>query len=573
MTEAEEAAAAELGRLGDDYFRAVHTIDPLNATQLGVTGFDDLLPDPSRDGAARGAARIAAIEQRLAGLDPGLLDQAGQVSHAVLGHLARATRSDLEHGLWEANASAKGYISPQALVFQAVPTALLPDEAAAEGYLRRLRGLAGYFDAMVVRYRQALADGRPSTQIGVRHAIGQLEGYLAKDITADPLAGVALPAAASGNGIRGEVARVVTDEVRPAMRRLLACLRDELLPAARPDGQVGIRFVPGGAEGYQAAVRRHTTTGLTAEQIHQIGLDVLADLRAEWAELGGRVLGTTGVPQILARLRDDPALRFTDSAQIVATVSDALDRAEAARNDWFPAYDIPPCIIEEINPVEAGNSALAYYRPPAAGGARPGAHCLLTTSPQERFAYEYEALAFHESTPGHHLQIATNQTLDLPDFRRYLDAEVCGFVEGWGLYCERLADEMGLYTSDLQRLGMLSFDAWRACRLVVDTGLHHYGWSRSRAIQFMWENTATTRDNVTSEVDRYIAWPGQALAYMIGRREIRRLREEAERDLGPRFDIRAFHGVVLGNGAVPLGVLDQLVSQWSQQVLERGGQA
>src|SRR6185437_12437145 len=263
------------------------------------------------------------------------------------------------------------------------------------------------------RYRQALADGRPSTQIGVRHAIGQLEGYLAKDITADPLAGVALPAAASGNsssaGVRGEVARVVTDEVRPAMRRLLACLRDEMLPAARPDGQVGIRFVPGGAEGYQAAVRRHTTTGLTAEQIHQIGLDVLADLRAEWAELGGRVLGTTDVPQILARLRNDPALRFTDSAQIVATVSDALDRAEAARNDWFPAYDIPPCVIEEINPVEAGNSALAYYRPPAAGGARPGAHCLLTTSPQERFAYEYEALAFHESTPGHHLQIATNQ--------------------------------------------------------------------------------------------------------------------------------------------------------------------
>jgi uncharacterized protein (DUF885 family) len=560
------AAATELGRLGDDYFQTVHTIDPLSATQLGVTGFDDLLPDPSRDGAARGAARIAAIEQRLAGLDPGLLGPAGQVNHAVLGHLARVTRSDLEHGLWEANASAKTYVSPQAMVFQSVPTALLPDLAAAEGYLRRLRGLPGYFDAIAARYRQALADGRRSTQIGVRHAIGQLEGYLAKDIAADPLAGVPLPAQASGNGVRGEAARIVTDQVRPAMRRLLACLRDELLPAARPDGQVGIRFVPGGAEGYRAAVARHTTTGLTAEQIHQIGLDVLAGLRAEWAELGGRVLGTTDVPEILGRLRDDPALRFTDSAQIVATLSDALGRAEAARDDWFPAYDIPHCVIEEINPVEAGNSALAYYRPPAAGGARPGAHCVLTTSPQERFVYEYEALAFHESTPGHHLQIATNQTLDLPDFRRYLDAEVCGFVEGWGLYCERLADEMGLYTSDVARLGMLSFDAWRACRLVVDTGMHHYGWSRSRAIQFMWDNTATTRANVTSEVDRYIAWPGQALAYMIGRREIRRLREQAERELGPRFDIRAFHGVVLGNGAVPLGVLDQLVSQWTQQV-------
>ena len=565
MTEAE--AAAELDRLGDDYFQVVHAIDPLSATQLGVTGFDDLLPDPSRDGAARGAARIAAIEQRLAGIDPARLDDAGRTSHAVLGHLARVTRSDLEHGLWEANASAKGYVSPQAMVFQSVPTAVLGDAAAADGYLRRLRGLAGYFDAIAARYRQALADGRPSTQIGVRHAIGQLEGYLAKDIAADPLAGVTLPA----GGAAPEAARIVTDEVRHAMRRLLACLRDELLPAARPDSQAGIRFVPGGAEGYRAAVARHTTTGLTAEQIHQIGLDVLAGLREEWSALGGRVLGTTDVPEILARLRDDPALRFADSAQIVTTVSDALDRAEAARNDWFPAYDIPHCVIEEINPVEAGNSALAYYRPPAGGGVRPGAHCVLTTSPHERFAYEYEVLAFHESTPGHHLQIATSQMLaGLPAFRRYLDAEVCGFVEGWGLYCERLADEMGLYTSDTARLGMLSFDAWRACRLVVDTGMHHYGWSRSRAVQFMWENTATTRANIVSEVDRYIAWPGQALAYMIGRREIRRLRAQAERDLGPRFDIRAFHGVVLGNGAVPLGVLDQLVGRWSQQVLQGG---
>jgi uncharacterized protein (DUF885 family) len=244
-------------------------------------------------------------------------------------------------------------------------------------------------------------------------------------------------------------------------------------------------------------------------------------------------------------------------------VTDALARAEAARDDWFPAYDIPACVVEEIDPVEAGHSALAYYRPAAAGGARPGAHCVQTTNPGDRYAYEYEALAFHESTPGHHLQIASAQTLPgLPDFRRFLDAEVCGYVEGWGLYCERLADEMGLYTSDLSRLGMLSFDAWRACRLVVDTGMHHYGWSRDRAIEFMWTNTATTRANVISEVDRYIGWPGQALAYMIGRREIRRLRDRAQRELGGRFDIRAFHGAVLGSGAVPLGVLDQLVADW-----------
>ena len=273
------------------------------------------------------------------------------------------------------------------------------------------------------------------------------------------------------------------------------------------------------------------------------------------------------MPDILARLRTDPALRFTDSAQIVATVAGALDRAEAARGDWFPPLAAPPCVIEEIDPVEAGNAPLAYYRPPGAGGLRPGAHCVLTTRPGERFSYEYEALAFHESVPGHHLQIAAAQALPgLPAYRRFLDAEVCGYVEGWGLYCERLADEMGLYTSDVARLGMLSFDAWRACRLVVDTGMHYYGWSRSRAAEFMWANTATTRANVANEIDRYIAWPGQALAYMIGRREIRRLRDRAAAQLGPRFDIRGFHGAVLGSGAVPLAVLDRLVAGWTAAV-------
>src|SRR5215469_2592639 len=216
---------------------------------------------------------------------------------------------------------------------------------------------------------------------------------------------------------------------------------------------------------------------------------------------------------------------------------------------------------------------LAYYRPPAAGGLRPGAHCILTSQPEQRFVYEYEALAFHESTPGHHLQIASAQKLQgLPAYRRFLDAEVCGYVEEWGLYCERLADEMGLYTSDAQRLGMLSFDALRACRLVVDTGMHYLGWSRSRAADFMWQHTATTQANVRNEIDRYITWPGQALAYMVGRREIRRLRELAKARLGARFDIRAFHGSVLGSGAVPLGVLDQVVTRWAEEpaVLGKG---
>jgi uncharacterized protein (DUF885 family) len=560
-------AAAELERLGGEYFTLVHTLAPFAATQLGVSGFDALVPDPSREGAARGAAQIAAVEQRLRAVDTGQLDDAGRTDAAVLAHLAGAARSDLEQGLWEANPSAGGYVSPAATMLQSVPAALLGDPAAVDGYLERLRGLPGFLDAVTARYRQAVAGGRNPAQDGVRQAIDQLAAHLARDLASDALVAVALPATArlGGTGaaaVRERAAGIVAGQVRPAMQRLLDCLRQDLLPVARPDDQAGICFVPGGEEGYLAAVRQHTTTGLTPGQIHQTGLDCLAALREEWAELGGRVLGISGLPGILARLREDPALRFGDTGQIVRTVTGALARAEAARDQWFPRYEIPDCVVEEIDPVEEGNAALAYYRPPAAGGVRPGAFCVLTARPAQRFGYEYEALSFHESTPGHHLQIASAQTLALPAYRRFLDAEVCGYVEGWGLYCERLADEMGLYTSDLQRLGMLSFDALRACRLVVDTGMHYYGWSRARAAEFMWRHTATTRANVENEISRYIGWPGQALAYMTGRREIQRLRGLAERALGPRFDVRAFHGTVLGQGAVPLSVLEQLVTRW-----------
>lgn len=549
----------DLARLSADFFEVQHATDPLTATLLGVEGFDGRLPDPSRAGSQAGATAFAGIEGRLAAIDPSALNEVDGINHAVLSALVSGARSDLEHALWEANASAKSYVSPQAMAFQAVPTAPLPDADATHGYLQRLAGLSDYFDAIAQRYREAKADGRLPTAVGVRHAMSQLSGHLGTDITRDALLHPDLPADGT---VRDNAAAIIADRVRPALRRLLTTLTAELMPVARPDDQVGIRFVPGGAEGYRAAVRRHTTTTLSPAQIHQIGLDCLAELTAEWAELGGRVLGITEPAEIFKKLRQDPALRFERTGQIVAMVTAALRRAEEARPGWFPDYRIPDCVIEEINPLEVNNAPLAYYRPPA-GGTRPGAHCVLTAQPELRFTYEYEALAFHESVPGHHLQIASAQTLTgLPQYRRFLDAEVGAYVEGWGLYCERLADEMGLYTSDIARLGMLSFDALRACRLVVDTGMHHFGWSRSQAASFMQEHTATTQANVDNEIDRYIAWPGQALGYMIGRREIVRLRTQAQQRLADRFDIRDFHAAVLGNGAVPLNVLDQIVSRW-----------
>jgi uncharacterized protein (DUF885 family) len=477
----------------------------------------------------------------------------------VLTVLTRGAGQDAHHSLWAANASAKGYVSRQGLVFQAVPAMTIADADGAARYESRLAGIGGFLTALGERYAEEAARGRVPTELGVRHAVDQLEGYLALPLDDDAL----LAPARHDPAVRERARSVIAESIRPAMAALAERLRTELLPVARPDDRVGIRFVPGGEEGYADAVARHTTTDLGPAEIHQIGLDRLAELRPRWSEVGRRALGESEFPAIAERLRTDRSLRFDSSAQIVAAAQDALARAQAAQDGWFPRRQLPDCVIEEVNPIDAGNSAMAYYRPPAVDGSRPGAHCLTTTHPRERFRWEYEALAFHESVPGHHLQLATAQQLDLPRYRRHLDVEACSFNEGWGLYAEALAEEMGLYSDDLALLGMLSFASLRACRLVIDTGVHFFGWSRQQAVDFGWANTATTEEHVRTEVDRYICWPGQALAYLIGQREITRLRQRAQRELGSRFDVVGFHEAVLGSGAVPLAVLDENIARWT----------
>jgi uncharacterized protein (DUF885 family) len=561
MTSTDTTAGAGLSRLGEAYFATQHSYDPYNATLLGVAEFDGLSFDPSREASERAARELAAIGRQVSDIDPAGLNDAQRVDQRVLAALVEGARADAEHSLWAANASAKSYVSRQGLIFQAVPAMTVASPEAAGRYLSRLSKIGATLDALGRRYLAEAADGRIPTAVGVDHSIRQLTGYLALPVSDDALL---KPARDAGQTALVEAAAAhITGTIRPAMQRLAELLRRELAPLARPDDRVGIREIPGGEAGYGAAVARHTTTALSPQQIHEIGLAELDELAGLWSAIGQQAFGESDFATIAARMRDDPALRFRTSAEIVAVARDALDRAEAVRDAYFEHYDIPGCVIEEINPIDADNTAMAYYRPPAVDGSRPGAHCLLTTDPGERYRYEYEALAFHESVPGHHLQLATAQTLDVPRYRRHLDVELCAFNEGWGLYAERLADEIGLYSNPVTRLGMVSFSALRACRLVVDTGLHQLGWSRRQAIDFMYDHTATTRGHVTNEVDRYIAWPGQALAYVTGKREIVRLRERAQRALGPRFELRGFHHAVLRNGAIPLTLLDDEIERWT----------
>ena len=534
-----------LARLGDEYFDRRFAADPFLATAFGVPGYESDVPDPSRAAAARHRAELARIAAELATVDRETLDGPDRITHAVLTRLLDDEQRGLRDGVVEVAVTASG-TGPLAQVISTVPIGTGTDAA----YLARMGKLGDFFDRHVERYRQAVEDGRFPTELGVRQAIAQVDGYLALPVVRDPLL-KRLPGDA-------RAAELVESAVRPALMRYRTALAEDLLPVGRTGERVGLCHVPGGTDAYLGLVRTHTTTGLTPEEIHQTGLDLVARLREEFAERGGKALGTSDVAEVLSRLRDDRALRFSRGEEIVDVVADALRRAEEAVPDWFADYDIAPCVVTEMDPAEAENSVLGYYQAPTADGSRPGMHVVNTYRPDLRSRFEYEVLAFHESVPGHHLQIAVAQSRDdLPNFRRFAYFDAHG--EGWGLYTERLGEEMGLYTSELSRLGMVSFDAWRACRLVVDTGIHHLGWSRDRAVAYLRDNTALSETNIANEVDRYIALPGQALAYMIGRLRIQQLRDRARAALGARFDIRAFHHEVLAHGPLPLDTLDELI--------------
>src|SRR5690606_17304040 len=465
-----------LARLGDDYFRAHLAARPFSATVYGVPGYDAEVPDPSREADERLRTRFAGIAAELATVDPAGLDLTDRISLAVLRTRLRSEQENLNFALHEVAVSASMMGAVPALV-RLVPSPLVPAPPARQALLTRLGRFGGYLVALAARRRRAAADGRFPPALGVRQAAEQVDAYLATPLERDPLLSPTPGPGVDADAWRARAAELVRTVVRPALIRYRTTLVDELLPVGRGDDAVGICHVPGGREGYLSLVRSHTTTDLTPEQLHETGLRLVEELREEFAERGSRVLGTSDVPEVLRRLREDPSLRFETAEQILATAETALRRAEEALPDAFHRYDIAPCVVQEMNPVEAERSVLGYYRPPAGDGSRPGAHVVNTHRPQLRPRFEYEALAFHESVPGHHLQFGVAQSLtNLPDFRRF--SYVTAHGEGWALYTERLCDELGLYSDELSRMGMVSFDAWRACRLVVDTGMHHYGWSR-----------------------------------------------------------------------------------------------
>ena len=315
--------------------------------------------------------------------------------------------------------------------------------------------------------------------------------------------------------------------------------------------------MPGGVAAYACCIRNGTTLASDADQIHRIGLTALTEVEQRIAELGGRILAAGSAGEVMARLRGDPSLTAATRQDVTSRAAAAISRAENRLTEMFHPPLPPPCLVEPMPPHVAESGAPPMYSRRARDGSRPGAYLVDLQQSGAAGAWALEATAFHEAVPGHHGQLARLQLL--PDLPLLLTAfDFVPHSEGWGLYAEGLADEFGLYSDDMQRLGALGLESFRAVRLVVDTGLHARGWSRARALEFALAHTPMPESFLSSEIDRYIAWPGQALGYLIGQRELLRLREDAHGQLGKAFDIRDFHSVVLDHGALPLPVLTQV---------------
>jgi len=557
-------ASAELARVAEAFWEDAMRAAPVSATIFGDRRYDDLLDDNSPQGHARSQALLAAHLDAARAITPEALSATEQVTRQTLIDVLDGNLRALATGFQEWDVDPMG--GPQTLFmdlpeFQSITT---PEDGRK--MVARWRAMGPYMDQAVANLRENVADGRVAVRQNVERTLDELRGLAAHAPAEWKVAGPAeLPledlSDADRTRFRTELLAAVRDVVVPAFARYQEALERHILPVARSNDEPGLCHVPGGDDAYRAFIRYHTSLDLDPQAVHQTGLDEIARIDAAFVELGGRLLGTRDLASTLAALRGDPALRFSTADEVFETAERSLERAKAAIPGWFGRLPQADCVVVPVPEHAQAHQTIAYYFQPAMDGSRPGRYYINLYQPETRPRYEAECLAFHESIPGHHLQLAIAQELDgIPTFQRNLGSTA--FIEGWGLYSERLSEEMGLYSGDMDRFGILSYDAWRAGRLVVDTGMHALGWTRQQAIDFLHDHSALADNNIANEVDRYISTPAQALAYKIGQLELLRLREDARRRLGDRFDIKAYHDTALGNGAVSLPTLGGLVEAW-----------
>lgn len=562
IARADRQAGEALNKLLDDAWQFKLTEDPLFATQVGEHRYNDLLP---RETVADYQRRLEAQREflaRLEAIDRDALTADEQINYDIF---ARQTADQLaEHAF-------RSYLMPITnrwgfhTSFPELPKDVpLETIENYESYIKRLDAFTTYARQHIELMREGIAAGLVLPEVAMRDS----DEPIAVQIVDDPTQSLLYEpfkrfpdsfTPQQRERLEQAGRRAIAESVVPGYREFLDFMKREYLPVARTS--IGISGLPGGREYYRQRVRKYTTLDLTPEQVHQTGLDEVNRIRAEMeaAREAAEFDGT--LAEFIEFLRTDPRFYPQSADELLKEVSFVLKQMDGRLPDLFGKLPRMSYGIREVPAYIAPRTTTAYYQPPTGDGTKAGFYFVNTYDLASRPLFEVQALSLHEAVPGHHLQIALQQELDeLPPMRRF--GGFTAFVEGWGLYAERLGLEVGFYQDPYSNFGRLSYEMWRACRLVVDTGMHYLGWSRQQAIDFMLENTALTRHNIEAEVDRYISWPGQALAYKTGELKIRGLRAEAEERLGPQFDLRAFHDVVLGSGSVPLDVLEMNVRGW-----------
>ena len=549
---------AELRKLADDYWEFILESNPSNAHMLGDYRYVDRVEDLSRAAEDAEIATKRSFAARARAFDPDTLSPADKITRETLIFECESTADVAE--MRTAELGVDPIFGLQAVYQVAIPQFSVETPEHAEMMLDKLRGIAGQVDQATDRLREGVASGRVNADFAVTKTVEQLDAVLDAPLEESAFLKAQMPDEYPDEDRAAWMERagaIVESEINPALDRYRAYIRDTIGPIARPDEEAGLKYIADGHVVYSRLLHRYTTMHMPAEEIHEIGLQQIDRLASEYLEMAGPLLGTTSLEDIFTALRDDPELHHTSGEDVVRQSEEAFAAAKAEMPNWFGRLPKSDCFVQETQ-----HGPVAFYYPPAEDGSREGTFFMNTADPTSWGTYEVQSTAFHEGIPGHHLQIAIAQELgdSVPAFQR--NGFISAYGEGWGLYTERLSDEMGLYSTPLDRVGMLSADSMRACRLVVDTGMHALGWSRQRAIDYAAANTPLSMHSIVAEIDRYLSFPGQALSYMIGRIEIQRMRHEAEYAMGDAFDIKGFHDVVLGSGLVTLPTLDRMVKEW-----------
>jgi uncharacterized protein (DUF885 family) len=559
---AQATASEQLARLFEDEWEFGLVENPLFATSVGDRRFNDRLPSLAVGDIERRAGMEREFLRRVQSIDWEALSPGERISAAIFERLKRDEIQEYTY---------RTYLTPITnregfhVFFPQLPGRVpLQTVEDYENYIARLNGFEKYAEQHIELMRIGLREGFTLPKLVLEDYQGAIEPHIVDDPGASLLYG---PFRSFPDGIAetdrerltAEGVKAISESVIPGYQAFLAFMNDEYYPGARET--IAASDLPNGQAFYEYRVRRFTTLDLTPLEVHSIGLAEVQRIRGKMQEIIERVEFDGSFAQFIEFLRTDERFYVDDPEELLRRTSLVLKRMDGQLPKLFNTLPRLPYGIRPIPDFIAPKTTTAYYSPGAGDGTRAGYYNVNLYNLPSRPLYEIEALSFHESVPGHHLQIALQQEIeDLPAFRRF--SGFTAFVEGWALYAERLGLETGFYQDPYSDFGRLSYEMWRALRLVVDPGMHYLGWTRQQAIDFMAQNSALSLHNIVAEVDRYIAWPGQAVAYKMGELKIRELREYAESELGDRFDVREFHDVVLLSGAVPMGVLETNVSTW-----------